>query len=105
MSHNADAPALAFTALHQAWEALIRIVTSPTPFVYRHMLATLVLLFVFTFPFGLVKGLGIIVVPASVVMCFGLYGLLVLAQELENPLGWDDNDIDLTGFQVQLPTF
>ncbi len=28
------------------------------------------------------------------------YGVLVLAQELENPLGWDVNDIDLSGFQV-----
>ncbi len=75
--------------------------TTPTPFLYRHLLATLVFVFVFTFPFGFIDLLGIVVVPASIMMCFGLYGVLQLAQELENPLGWDDNDIDLSGFQVR----
>ncbi len=84
----------------QSWEALVRIVTSPTPFLYRHLLATLVFIFVFAFPFGFVETLGVVVIPAAGVMCFGLYGVLELAQELENPLGWDLNDIDLTGFQV-----
>ena len=91
----------AFTLFRwQAWEALIRIVTSPTPYVYRHMLATLVFLFVFLFPLGYVTVLRSIVIPATMAVCTGVYGLLELAQELENPLGWDDNDIDLNGLQV-----
>jgi hypothetical protein len=62
-----------FVATLQSWEALVRIVTSPTPFLYRHLLATLVFIFVFTFPFGFVNTLGVVVIPASVFMCFGLY--------------------------------
>jgi hypothetical protein len=86
----------------QGWEALIRIVTSPTPFLYRHLLSVLVFLFVFTFPFAFVSVLGWITVPASMMICIALYGLLTLAQELENPLGFDANDIDLTGFRDQI---
>ncbi len=60
-------------AVVQSWEALVRIVTSPTPFLYRHLLATLVFIFVFTFPLGFVHTLGPVVIPASIFMCFGLY--------------------------------
>jgi hypothetical protein len=83
----------------QAWENLVRIVTSPTPFLYRHLLACLVFLYVFTFPFAAVDALRWAVVPVSAAVCLCFYGVLVLAQELENPLGYDANDIDLDGFR------
>ena len=40
-----------------------------------------------------------LVVPASMFVALGFYGLLTTASELENPLGWDVNDIDLTSFR------
>ena len=32
----------------------------------------------------------------------GFYGVLHLSKELENPYGWDFNDIDLNSFQKSL---
>ncbi len=86
----------------KSWEALVRIVTSPTPFNYVHVMKTLVFMVVFAFPYVFVETLGAVVVPATMLICLGLYGVMQLSQELENPLGWDDNDIDLTGFQDML---
>ena len=83
----------------QSWEALLRIVTSPTPFMYRHLLGSLVFFLVFAFPVCFVGLLGIVVIPTSLAVTLGLYGVLTLAQELENPLGRDENDIDLDGIQ------
>jgi hypothetical protein len=83
----------------QTWEHLVRIVTCPTPFVYRHLVALLVFLFVFTFPFAYVQTLGVVIVPATCIVCLGYYGVSELAQELENPLGFDANDVDLRGLQ------
>ena len=85
--------------LEQSYEAMVRIVTSPTPYVYRHLLGTLVFSFVYAFPFAFVALLGWVVVPASMALCLGMYGVLALSQELENPLGRDDNDIDLAGIR------
>jgi hypothetical protein len=67
--------------------------------VYRHLVALLVFLFVFTFPFAYVQTLGVVIVPATCIVCLGYYGVSELAQELENPLGYDANDIDLRGLQ------
>ncbi len=54
--------------------------TSPTPFLYVHLLATLAFVFVFAFPYIFVESLGYVVIPASIVVCLGMYGVLQLAQ-------------------------
>lgn len=82
----------------QGWEHLSRIVSTPTPFVYKHLVSSLMFLFVFTFPFGYVSTISWAVIPAAMVMAMGFYGVGQVTHELENPLGWDENDIDLTGF-------
>ena len=86
----------------QAWEALSRIATFPTAFIYRHLVAMLVFVFVFSFPVCFVASLGVSVIPASLVMCLTMAGVQQLALELDNPLGWDANDIDLDGIQTIL---
>ena len=86
----------------QSWEMLVRIVTSPTPFSYCHVLSTLTFIFVYAFPYAFVEVMGALVVPSSLIICLGLFGVVELAQELENPLGWDVNDIDLNTLQDML---
>ncbi|MDR3427817.1 bestrophin family ion channel [Silvimonas sp.] len=49
----------------QNWEHLNRIVTTPTPFVYRHLLYTLIFIYVFTFPFAFVANLQYFVIPCT----------------------------------------
>lgn len=38
----------------------------------------------------------------AAVVATGFYGVHEVTHELENPLGWDENDIDLTGFLTEL---
>lgn len=83
----------------RGWENAVRIVTCPTPFVYLHLMWLLAFIYVYTFPFAFVGLLGYVTIPASMFICLGLYGLLLSAQELDNPLWRDLNDIDLDGFR------
>lgn len=79
-----------------SWDGLVRIVTTPAPFPYRHLMSTLAFMFTFTLPFGLVAVFGWATVPAVGMVTAAYYGVLRLAMELENPLGFDLNDINLT---------
>lgn len=86
----------------QAWENMVRIATTPTPFVYRHLVVIMAFTFVFTFPVGFVGTLGMAVIPCTAGIACMFYGLLHLSRELENPFGFDFNDIKLSKFQDDL---
>ena len=60
----------------QTWENMVRLATTPSPFVYRHLVATLTLLYVFTFPFGFVSVLGAWVIPFSAIIALAFYGIM-----------------------------
>ena len=47
----------------KSWEALLRISTTPTPFVYRHLLAVMLFTFIFTYVDGVVFPLSTPAVP------------------------------------------
>ncbi len=81
---------------------MVRIATTPSPFIYRHLVVTLTFVYVFTFPIGFVSVLGSSVIPFSAAIAAGFYGVMHLSKELENPYGWDFNDIDLASFQQNL---
>ncbi|GMH91024.1 hypothetical protein TrVE_jg5011 [Triparma verrucosa] len=76
-----------------------RIVTTPMPFAYSHMLSSLVFLFTFITPLlycgPLETGNGWI---SSLALTFCAYGLLEIGICLENPFGWDTMDLDLEAF-------
>ncbi|GMI14962.1 hypothetical protein TrLO_g10419 [Triparma laevis f. longispina] len=81
------------------YKATSRIVGTPVPFPYTHMLNTLVFFFVYCTPvvyhgdFG--SGRGWI---ATFLVTFCAYGLLEIGVKLENPFGFDDVDHDLEEF-------
>ena len=87
----------------QACEALLRLSSTPTPFVYRHLLAVMMFSFVYSFPFAYAAALGAAVIPVSYMMCFALYGVARLSHELENGLGFHSSSLDLEGFLVRGP--
>ena len=63
---------LTFCVVHwQTWENMLRIATTPSPFVYRHLVVTLTLIYVFTFPIGFVSVLGVSVIPFSAAIAAG----------------------------------
>ncbi|GMH82801.1 hypothetical protein TL16_g09383 [Triparma laevis f. inornata] len=76
-----------------------RIVTTPMPFAYSHMLSALVFIFTFITPLlycgPMETGNGWI---SSLALTFCAYGLLEIGICLENPFGWDAMDLDLESF-------
>lgn len=76
-----------------------RIVTTPMPFAYYHMLSMLVFIFVYVTPLlycgPLETGQGW---TSCIVITFCCYGLLEVGICLENPFGWDETDLDLEKF-------
>ena len=46
-----------------------RVANTPTPFIYRHVLAVMLFAFVFSFPFAFVATLKATVIPVSFMVC------------------------------------
>ena len=47
----------------------VRIATTPTPFIYRHLAVIMAFTFVFTFPLGFVATLKSAVIPCTAAIC------------------------------------
>ena len=81
------------------YKAAARIVGTPVPFPYTHMLNTLVFFFVYCTPIvysgDFKSGKGWV---ATFLVVFCAYGLLEIGVKLENPFGYDDVDHDLEDF-------
>ncbi|MEM6992389.1 MAG: bestrophin family ion channel [Myxococcota bacterium] len=78
---------------HEA--ACERIAGSPMPTAYLNQIRHLLTAYIATLPFALVGQIGWLVVPATVVIAFGLIGIQEAGSEIENPFGEDDNDLPL----------
>jgi len=77
-----------------------RIIAEPVPFVYAHMLAVLLFLYVFLSPLQLLNagGLNEFGLAAVLILCFGFYGVNEAAIRMADPFGWDGVDLDLGNF-------
>ena len=53
----------------QHWHCQVRIATTPTPFIYRHLAVIMAFTFVFTFPLGFVATLKSAVIPCTAAIC------------------------------------
>ncbi|GAA6026050.1 hypothetical protein JCM10207_005231 [Rhodosporidiobolus poonsookiae] len=88
-------------ALAQLSEALVgleRVLMGPMPLAYSLYLRHSIWLFLVLMPFMSVKSLGWLTVPAVAIATFTFLGLLRLGDQIENPLGYDDSDLDLESF-------
>jgi ion channel-forming bestrophin family protein len=72
-----------------------RILNAPIPRAYSIHLRQLLILYCFALPFQLVKDLHWWTVPAVGVVAFALFGIEAIGLEIENPFGYDPNDIPL----------
>lgn len=81
----------------QKWyELMNQIITTPLPLPYTALCKTLLATFLLSFPFFIDYKLGWFancVVPTMV--CIALFGIDSIANELENPFGDEDNDLDI----------
>jgi putative membrane protein len=72
-----------------------RIKNTPIPFSYSSFIKIFILLYTFTLPIGYVFSLGYFIVPVVMVVFYALASLEVIAEEIEDPFGHDDNDLPM----------
>jgi len=70
-----------------------RIKNTPIPFSYSTFVKKFIFTYVFTLPFGFVFSLGYWVIPVVAFIFYVLASLELIAEEIEDPFGGDDNDL------------
>jgi len=80
-------------ALTDICGACERIRTTPIPFSYSVFIKKFIFFFVMTLPFGWSFSLGYLVVPLMALVLFVLASLELIAEEIEDPFGYDANDL------------
>ncbi|KAJ3304269.1 hypothetical protein HDU76_005230 [Blyttiomyces sp. JEL0837] len=93
------------TALNGMLECLTafeRIRNSPIPLAYSIHLKHCLLIFLLSLPFQLVNVLYWATIPLVAIASFTLFGIESIAAEIENPFGYDANDLRMNEFTDSL---
>jgi putative membrane protein len=61
-----------------------------------------VVLYVVTLPFTLVAEMGFLTIPVVALVAFTLFGVIAIGTQIENPFGYDSNDLPLSHYCDQL---
>ncbi|KAF8629523.1 hypothetical protein AX17_005649 [Amanita inopinata Kibby_2008] len=77
---------------------LERILTTPIPFSYSVHLWVVTILYCLALPFQIWTSLGWVTIPGTIAVSFIFFGFLVAGEEIENPFGYDKNDLNLDHF-------
>jgi len=75
------------------WGACERIKNTPIPFSYSVFIKKFIFFYTITLPFGDVFSLGYYVIPVVAFVFYVLASLELIAEEIEDPFGGDENDI------------
>lgn len=70
-----------------------RIKNTPIPYSYSAFIKKFIFIYVLTLPFGYVFSLGYFVIPVVVFIFYVLASLELIAEEIEDPFGSDENDL------------
>lgn len=70
-----------------------RIKNTPIPFSYSVFIKKFIFFYIMTLPFGYVFQLGFYVVPVVAFVFYVLASLELIAEEIEDPFGGDENDV------------
>lgn len=70
-----------------------RIKNTPIPYSYSAFLKKFIFYYVMTLPFGYAISLGYYVIPVVVFIFYVLASLELIAEEIEDPFGTDENDL------------
>lgn len=79
-----------FTDISGACE---RIKNTPIPYSYSVFIKKFIFFYIMTLPFGYVFQLGFYVIPVVAFVFYVLASLELIAEEIEDPFGGDDNDV------------
>ncbi len=83
------------TSFSDSWGGAERILKTPIPFAYAHHIKAFLVLFAFTAPFAMVDTMGWLTPAASAILAFALFGIDEIGVEIEDPFGYDPNDLPL----------
>ena len=83
---------ISFTDICGACE---RIKNTPIPYSYSAFIKKFIFFYVITLPFGYVFSLGYFIVPIVTFVFYVLASLEIIAEEVEDPFGGDENDLPL----------
>jgi putative membrane protein len=83
------------TALVDYHSGCERIVRTPIPFAYAQHIKLFVTLFCFTVPFAIVDAMKSYTPVAAAIFAFALFGIDEIGVEIEDPFGYDDNDLPI----------
>ncbi|RIB18418.1 Bestrophin, RFP-TM, chloride channel-domain-containing protein [Gigaspora rosea] len=89
---------LSINSLIECLTAFERILRTPIPLAYSIHLSQTVWIYCLSLPFQLVNTVGWSTIPIVFLASFILLGIERIAAEIENPFGYDPNDLDLDGF-------
>lgn len=70
-----------------------RIKNTPIPYSYSVFIKKFIFFYIMTLPFGYVFSLGYYVIPVVAFIFYVLASLELIAEEIEDPFGNDDNDV------------
>ncbi|KAF6760427.1 Bestrophin, RFP-TM, chloride channel-domain-containing protein [Ephemerocybe angulata] len=84
--------------LVESLTGLERILTTPVPFSYSIHLWVVTIIYCLALPLQIWKTMHWMTIPATAVISFIFFGFLVAGEEIENPFGYDKNDLNLDHF-------
>ncbi|KAJ7035219.1 UPF0187-domain-containing protein [Mycena alexandri] len=84
--------------LVDALTGLERILTTPIPFSYSIHLWVVTTIYCLALPSQIILTMGWATIPATILLTFIFFGFLVAGEEIENPFGYDKNDLNLDHF-------
>ncbi|KAK4687646.1 ion channel-forming bestrophin family protein, partial [Tremellales sp. Uapishka_1] len=89
----------ALAQMSDALSALERILTTPIPFAYNAHIWEVTWVYCLVLPFQLYgAGFNWVTVPAVVITSYIVFGFAAIGEEIENPFGYDKNDLNLDFF-------
>jgi putative membrane protein len=94
------------TAFHDCLGACERILRTPVPFAYAQHIKSFLLLFTFSAPFAIVEAMRWYTPIAAGVLAYAMFGIEEIGVEIEDPFGYDPNDLplDTIGSGIELTT-
>jgi predicted membrane chloride channel (bestrophin family) len=85
-------------SLMDALSSLERILTTPIPWSYNCHIWEVSWIYCLALPFQIIEGFRWVTIPATVITAYIVFGYGSIAEEIENPFGYDKNDLNLTYF-------
>ncbi|KAJ1983603.1 hypothetical protein H4R33_004683 [Dimargaris cristalligena] len=89
-------------ALQEVFVTCERILTTPSPLVFKIYLKQIITLYIMALPMVLFPALGWSFVPVMALSAFIFYGMEGISAEIENPFGYDRNDLPLDAYCDQM---